>query len=47
MAAELKRGADQVGVDLTDEEVRRLADEIEDGHATVSAAEALGASRGE
>lgn len=39
--AELRRGAGEVGVDLTDDEVRRLADVIEDRHGAVSAAEVL------
>lgn len=42
VADELRRGADKVGVDLSDDEIRRLADEIEDRHATVSVAEVLG-----
>lgn len=40
--SELRRGAQEVGVDLTDEEIRKLADAIEDEHATVHAAEVLG-----
>ena len=42
VAEELRRGADAVGVELTDDEITRLADKIEDRHATVSAAEVLG-----
>lgn len=42
VAEELRRGADEVGVDLTDHEVRRLADAIEDEHSTVHASEVLG-----
>lgn len=44
VADELRRGADHVGVDLSEDEVRRLADVIEDRHAAVSAAEVLGRS---
>ncbi|HWJ83595.1 MAG TPA: hypothetical protein VNS55_15255 [Nocardioides sp.] len=40
---ELRRGADEVGVEMTDDEVRRLADAIEDEHAAVSAEQVLGA----
>lgn len=43
VATELRRGAQQVGVDLSDDEVHRLADAIEDRHAAVSATEVLGA----
>ncbi|GAA3824320.1 hypothetical protein [Nocardioides panacisoli] len=39
---ELRRGAEEVGVDMTDDEIRRLADVIEDEHAAVSAEEVLG-----
>lgn len=42
VADELRRGAGEVGVDMSDDEVRRLADEIEDRHGAVSAAEVLG-----
>ena len=42
VAEELRRGADEVGVELSDDEVRKLADVIEDRHATVSAADVLG-----
>jgi hypothetical protein len=40
---ELRRGAEEVGVSMTDDEIRRLADVIEDEHAAVSAEEVLGA----
>lgn len=40
---ELRRGAGEVGVDLSDEEVRRLADAIEERHGAVSATEVLSA----
>lgn len=42
VADELRRGADEVGVDLTEDEVRRLADAIEDEHAAVDAEAVLG-----
>lgn len=42
VAEELRRGAGEVGVDLSDEEVDKLADVIEDRHGAVSAAEVLG-----
>lgn len=42
VAEELRRGAAEVGVDLSDDEISRLADEIEDRHAAVSAEEVLG-----
>ncbi|KAA1425380.1 hypothetical protein FE697_005885 [Mumia zhuanghuii] len=38
---ELRRGADEVGVELGEDEIRRLADVIQDRHRTVSAAEVL------
>ena len=41
VADELRRGADEVGVDLSEDEVRQLADAIEDRHGAVSAAEVL------
>ncbi|KAA1425662.1 hypothetical protein [Nocardioides antri] len=44
VADELRRGADEVGVEMSDDEIRRLADEIENRHAAVSAAEVLGRS---
>lgn len=37
VADELRRGAGEVGVELTEDEVRRLADAIEDEHAAVDA----------
>ncbi|WP_183100583.1 hypothetical protein [Nocardioides pelophilus] len=42
VAEELRRGAGEVGVDLSEEEVNKLADVIEDRHGAVSAAEVLG-----
>lgn len=44
VADELRKGADEVGVELTDDEVRRLADAIENAHAAVSAEDVLGAA---
>jgi hypothetical protein len=44
VAEELRRGAGEVGVDLSEDEIGRLADEIESRHAAVSAAEVLGRS---
>ena len=41
VAEELRDGATKAGVDLSDDEIRKLADEIESRHATVSAAEVL------
>ncbi len=41
VADELRRGADKVGVDLSESEIQELADAIEDRHASVSAAEVL------
>lgn len=38
---ELRRGVDEVGVELGDDDIRRLADAIQDRHGTVSAAEVL------
>ncbi|MEV5001249.1 hypothetical protein [Nocardioides sp. LML1-1-1.1] len=43
VAEELRKGADEVGVDLSDDDVRKLADAIEDEHATVDAQAVLGA----
>ncbi|KRB76965.1 hypothetical protein ASE01_09350 [Nocardioides sp. Root190] len=43
VADELRRGADEVGVDLTDDEIRTLADVIEDNHAAVDVREVLSA----
>lgn len=42
VAEELRRGADEVGVEISDDEIRRLADVIEDRHAAVSVADVLG-----
>lgn len=44
VADELRRGAEKVGVELSEDEITRLADVIEDRHAAVSAAEVLGAN---
>lgn len=41
VAEELRDGASKVGVDLSDEEITKLADEIESQHSAVSAAEVL------
>ncbi len=41
VADELRRGFEEVGVDLNDDEVARLADVIQDRHGAVSAAEVL------
>ena len=41
VASELRKGATEVGVDLTEEEIEKLADAIEDRHGAVSAAEVL------
>ena len=41
VAEELRKGASEVGVDLSEDEVTRLADAIEDRHGAVSAAEVL------
>ena len=43
VADQLREGASEAGVDLSDDEVRRLADAIEDRHASITAAEVLGA----
>jgi len=37
VADELRRGADEVGVELSEDEVRRLADAIEEEHAAIDA----------
>jgi hypothetical protein len=42
VAEELRRGFDEAGVDVTDDEVTTLADAIESEHGSVSAAEVLG-----
>lgn len=39
---ELRRGADEVGVELSEEEIRKLADVIEDKHGAVDAGQVLG-----
>ncbi len=39
---ELRKGAAEAGVDLSEDEVQRLADAIADRHGAVSAAEVLG-----
>lgn len=41
VADELRKGASEVGVDLSDDEITRLADAIESEHGAVSAAEVL------
>ncbi|WP_182523337.1 hypothetical protein [Nocardioides dongkuii] len=41
VASELRKGASEVGVDLSDDEIAKLADAIEDKHGAVSAAEVL------
>lgn len=38
---ELRDGLDEVGVELGDDEVRKLADAIQDKHGAVSAADVL------
>ncbi|TWH03198.1 hypothetical protein L615_001200000670 [Nocardioides sp. J9] len=41
VAEELRKGATEAGVDLSDDEVAKLADVIEDKHAAVDAREVL------
>ncbi len=41
VAEELRRGSTEVGVDLSPDEINRLADAIEDRHGAVSAADVL------
>jgi hypothetical protein len=41
--SELRKGFGQAGVDVSDDDVTRLADAIEGEHGAVSAAEILGA----
>ena len=41
---ELRNGAQEVGVDISDEEIRKLADVIEDKHGAVRADEVLSGS---
>ena len=40
---ELRRGAQEVGVDMSEDEIKRLADVIEDRHGAVDVGEVLGA----
>ena len=42
VAEELRKGATEVGVTLTEDEVQRLADAIQERHAAVDAADVLG-----
>ena len=39
---ELRRGADEVGVDLAEDDIRKLADAIEERHGAVDAGQVLG-----
>ena len=39
---ELRKGLDEAGVDLADDDVRTLASAIEDRHGSIDAAEVLG-----
>lgn len=41
VASELRKGASEVGVDLTEDEIEKLADAIEDQHGAVTAADVL------
>ena len=41
VAEELRKGASEVGIDLSEDEGTRLADAIEDRHGAVSAADVL------
>lgn len=41
VASELRKGAAEVGVDLTEDEIEKLADAIESEHGTVDAAAVL------
>lgn len=43
VADELRHGADEVGVELSDDDIRKLADAIEDEHGAVDAQAVLGA----
>lgn len=43
VAEELRKGADEVGVDLSEDDLRKLADAIEDEHGAVDAQAVLGA----
>ncbi|HEY6932352.1 MAG TPA: hypothetical protein VI452_03060 [Marmoricola sp.] len=42
VADELRRGLDEAGVELADEQVTRLADAIEDAHGEVFVREVIG-----
>ncbi|WP_122817515.1 hypothetical protein [Nocardioides pantholopis] len=42
VATELRKGFVEVGIDVTDDEVNKLADAIQDAHGEVSASEVLG-----
>jgi hypothetical protein len=42
VATELRKGLDEAGVDLSEEDVTTLASAIEDEHGTIDAAEVLG-----
>jgi len=42
VADELRRGLDEAGVELADEQVTRLADAIEDAHGEVFVTEVIG-----
>jgi hypothetical protein len=41
VAAELRKGFDEAGVEVAEDDVARLADAIEDKHGAVSAADVL------
>jgi hypothetical protein len=41
VAEELRKGASEVGIELSDDEITRLADAIESEHGAVSAGEVL------
>ncbi|SDE24544.1 hypothetical protein SAMN05421872_117116 [Nocardioides lianchengensis] len=41
VASELRKGATEVGVELTEDEIEKLADAIESEHGAVSAADVL------
>jgi NAD(P)-dependent dehydrogenase (short-subunit alcohol dehydrogenase family) len=42
VASELRKGATEVGIDLTEDEIEKLADAIESEHGAVDAAAVLG-----
>lgn len=42
VAGELRKGFDEAGVDVSEEDVTTLASAIEDEHGTIDAAEVLG-----